>query len=416
MKNILLIGQLTDISGYGNAARCYMNNLLKLNEDKKINLSVLNFSFENHSSISDEELAAIKSLSLVSDLSVRRGMYKDSDIKAIREYVSGDFEVVFFLLNDWLSSGSDSETLQTRTGINLNYICKKSKGVYPCVVWETDSIPSIWSKSYEAVPVKSLICSCKWNYDVFSEVSNNREIIPYSVEFENEFDKDYQKSLKDAIGDRFVFSSVFQWGERKGIDNLVKAFYLEFHDNPNVCLLMKTYVNKTMTGQNETEFIRQQISKYVSSIRHYGEAIQPKCQLIILNDILDKKQLNSIYNITDAYVTCTRGEGFGLPIAEAINFEKPVIAPDIGGHVDFIDKENNFFIKSQLEPALGYDNSYWSSIDSNWVEVSINSAREEMKKAYSSDSLVEMGKKSKIFMQRYLSDEKCTNLFEKVLT
>ena len=209
MKNILLIGQLTDISGYGNAARCYMNNLLKLNEDKKINLSVLNFSFENHSSISDEELAAIKSLSLVSDLSVRRGMYKDSDIKAIREYVSGDFEVVFFLLNDWLSSGSDSETLQTRTGINLNYICKKSKGVYPCVVWETDSIPSIWSKSYEAVPVKSLICSCKWNYDVFSEVSNNREIIPYSVEFENEFDKDYQKSLKDAIGDRFVFSSVF---------------------------------------------------------------------------------------------------------------------------------------------------------------------------------------------------------------
>ena len=393
-----------------------MNNLLKLNEDKKINLSVLNFSFENHSSISDEELAAIKSLSLVSDLSVRRGMYKDSDIKAIREYVSGDFEVVFFLLNDWLSSGSDSETLQTRTGINLNYICKKSKGVYPCVVWETDSIPSIWSKSYEAVPVKSLICSCKWNYDVFSEVSNNREILPYSVEFENEFDKDYQKSLKDAIGDRFVFSSVFQWGERKGIDNLVKAFYLEFHDNPNVCLLMKTYVNKTMTGQNETEFIRQQISKYVSSIRHYGEAIQPKCQLIILNDILDKKQLNSIYNITDAYVTCTRGEGFGLPIAEAINFEKPVIAPDIGGHVDFIDKENNFFIKSQLEPALGYDNSYWSSIDSNWVEVSINSAREEMKKAYSSDSLVEMGKKSKIFMQRYLSDEKCTNLFEKVLT
>ena len=393
-----------------------MNNLLKLNEDKKINLSVLNFSFENHSSISDEELAAIKSLSLVSDLSVRRGMYKDSDIKAIREYVSGDFEVVFFLLNDWLSSGSDSETLQTRTGINLNYICKKSKGVYPCVVWETDSIPSIWSKSYEAVPVKSLICSCKWNYDVFSEVSNNREIIPYSVEFENEFDKDYQKSLKDAIGDRFVFSSVFQWGERKGIDNLVKAFYLEFLDNPNVCLLMKTYVNKTMTGQNETEFIRQQISKYVSSIRHYGEAIQPKCQLIILNDILDKKQLNSIYNITDAYVTCTRGEGFGLPIAEAINFEKPVIAPDIGGHVDFIDKENNFFIKSQLEPALGYDNSYWSSIDSNWVEVSINSAREEMKKAYSSDSLAEMGKKSKIFMQRYLSDEKCTNLFEKVLT
>ena len=55
MKDVLFIGQITDISGYGNASRCYLNNLISLHNDKKINLSVLNFSFEAGSKISTEE-------------------------------------------------------------------------------------------------------------------------------------------------------------------------------------------------------------------------------------------------------------------------------------------------------------------------------------------------------------------------
>ena len=47
MKNVLLIGQLTDISGYGSAARSYFKSLLKLEEQGLINLKIVNFSCES---------------------------------------------------------------------------------------------------------------------------------------------------------------------------------------------------------------------------------------------------------------------------------------------------------------------------------------------------------------------------------
>ena len=103
-----------------------------------------------------------------------------------------------------------------------------------------------------------------------------------------------------------------------------------------------------------------------------------------------------------------------MPIAEAINYDTVCIVPDKGGHLDFIDKENNFLIKSQFEPVLSYDNLYWSSLENNWVEVSINSAKEKLLECYSSD-LKERIKKSKEFMYNVLSHEKCTNKMKEVL-
>ena len=92
--------------------------------------------------------------------------------------------------------------------------------------------------------------------------------------------------------------------------------------------------------------------------------------------------MNSLYKITDVYATTTRGEGFGLPIVESLNYNNPVVAPTIGGHVDFLDKKSNLFIESSLEPVDGFDNSLWSSYKGNWVEASVNSTRKNLRKCY----------------------------------
>ena len=414
MKNVLLIGQLTDVSGYGNAVRNYMHNLLSLHNQKKINLSLLNFSFENHSNILDEEMEIIKKFSITESIDVNRGHYSYDDIARIKQFTTSEYEVVFFLLNDWLSVSVNEDEIMTKSGLNLNYICRKSTVVHPCVVWETDSVPDIWSESYKTINVGSLICACEWNYDTFKHI-NDAVVIPYSNRFENEYDADYYNKIKGIVKDKFVFSSVFQWNKRKGIDKLITSFYLEFYDNPEVCLILKTYVNKTMTGTSEIHHIRNEVQNYISKIIHYGKAVEPKCKILILNDILNKRQINSIYKASDVYITCTRGEGFGLPISEAINFEKPVVVPSIGGHLDFIECNNNFFIDSTMEPALDYDNAYWSSINTNWVEVSINSTRKQMRSCLESQNLNERGKIAKEFMKSYLAPERCSQLFEEVL-
>jgi len=405
MKNILMIGQFTDISGYGNASRCYLKNLIELHEEKEICLHLLNFSFEKDIKISKEELEIISSFSITDDLTVKRGNYKISDLNKIKEFIKGNYEVVFFLLNDWMIS---------EAGINLNKICMQSSGVYPCVVWETNTVPKIWQTAYQKINLKKLICACEWNKKTFDS-AGDCEVIPYSVEFENDHDPQYYNKLKKITQDKFVVSSVFQWDPRKGLEKTLLSFYLAFYDNPNAVFILKTYKNKSMGASSEAGFLSNEIKKIISKIKHQGVTVNPKCKTIILNDLLDKKQLNSIYKLSDVYLSCSRGEGFGLPIAEAINFEVPVVVPDIGGHLDFIDLNSNFLIKSSLEPVLEYENSYWSSLQNDWVEVSLNSAKEKLLESYHDKELIAKGKDSKKFMLNVLSKEICKQKFKKVL-
>ena len=208
---------------------------------------------------------------------------------------------------------------------------------------------------------------------------------------------------------------MFQWDPRKGIEKTLLAFYLAFYNNPQAIIILKTYKNKSMGAENETSFLTSEIKKIISKIKHRGSNIQPKCRAIILNDLLSKKQINSIYKLSDVYFSCSRGEGFGLPIAEAINLEIPAIVPNIGGHLDFVDKENNYLIKSSMEPVLEYNNSYWSSIENNWVEVSLNSAKSKLLESYEDKNLKSKGILAKEFMLGVLSRDICKQKIKMVL-
>tara|TARA_A100001515_G_scaffold138932_2_gene133012 strand:+ start:362 stop:1600 length:1239 start_codon:yes stop_codon:yes gene_type:complete len=412
MKNVLFIGQLTDISGYGNASRCYLSNLISLHNDKKINLSVLNFSFETKIQISKKEIEKIKLFSITDDINAKRGQYDVEDMKKISSFTESEYEVIFFLLNDWMASGSTIDHLFHNNAVNLNYICKKSKKIHPCVVWESDTAPDIWIKSYKNLNIGKLICACDWNKKSF-EKHYDSVVIPYSINFQNDYDVEYYDKISKIVKDKFVFCSVFQWSERKGVEKMITSYYLEFHDNPNVSMILKTYINKAMSQRDEVAYLSNEIKKIKNKIFHNGREIDPKCKVVIINDILDKKRVNSIYKASNVYVSCTKGEGFGLPIAEAINYDLSVVVPSIGGHLDYIDKNNNFIIDSTLEPCVGYKNPYWSSLKTNWVEVSVSSTKEKMRAAFSENT---NKKKSKEYMHNALSSKLCENKFLEVLS
>lgn len=411
MKKVLLIGQLTDISGYGNAVRCYLSNLASLHDKKKINLSVLNFAFEKEVQISEDELQQIKRFSLTEDLSCKRGSYSEQDLEKIKDFTKSDYQVVFFLLNDWLASGNQVDDIEFNSMVNLNYICKKANKVHPCVVWESNKAPDVWLQSYKNLNIGKLICACSWNKESFQDYHDSI-VIPYSISFLDDYDKPYYEKINKVVKDKFTFCSIFQWSERKGVEKMITSFCLEFYNNPDVCLILKTYINKAMSQRDEVATLSEEVQKIKNKILHNGKNVEIKCKIIIINDILDKKKINSIYKASNAYLSCTKGEGFGLPIAEAINYELPVVVPSIGGHLDYIDKKNNFLIDSLLEPCVGYRNLYWSSLDTNWVDVSINSAKENLRAAH--NTATNTGQ-SKQFMRDSLSEELCEKRFLEVL-
>lgn len=416
-KNILFVGQFTDISGYGTAARSYLKSLSFLEKSDKINLSILNWSFETKSQIDKEDYKIIKKYSITESLTPRAGQYKLDELTQLRQLLEEDFQIVFFLLNDWISFGHGHGDLVVGDRVNLNLLCQKSNGVYPCVVWESDMVPKIWEDSYKTVKVEKLLCACQWNKDTFSKLNYEAEVVPYAQDFDITYDNDYYEKLNKILKDKFVFTSVFQWGSRKGIEKLVKAFQLEFIHESDAFLVLKTYYSKPMTGQDETQTIRNDISKITNSLMHYGNTINPKCKIVVINQMLTKEELNSLYKITDAYATTTRGEGFGLPIVESLNYNNPVVAPNIGGHLDFLDPEETFFIDSTLEPVDNFDNPLWSSYEGNWVEASINSTRRQLRQCYtmSKKELNRKGNNAGKFMKNYLSFKACNLIWERVL-
>lgn len=405
MKKILLIGQLTDISGYGNASRDYLKTLSLIDN---LELKCLNFSFEKNE-FSNE---LVNKFSITRDLSKKAGKYSKEEIDVILNYCNEDCDIIFFLTNDWLSFGSNTVEKSLNEMINLNLICKRSKRVFPCVVWETDTVPKIWHNGYNSLSnIKSLICACDWNKEIFeSQTRFSGTVIPYVPLVTNEYDAKYYNRLKSLSEGKFSFCSVAQWNDRKGMEEMIRSFFLEFKDD-DVLLFLKTYTNEAMTGISRRDFLIQKIKNIKASINHYGSQNNFKCKIILIDNFLSKEEINAIFKVSDCYLTCTKGEGFGLPIAEFLMFnDKPVVCPSLGGHLNLCS-DSNFFIDSIYEPAIVSGNHHYSEIEMNYVQVSINSTRKKMREVYSSE--LREGYSNKCL--KHLNRERNIKLFKETL-
>ena len=131
---------------------------------------------------------------------------------------------------------------------------------------------------------------------------------------------------------KFNFLTVAQWGPRKNINNTITWFIEEFIDNPDVGLVVKTFIK----GGNIID--RYTISKELDSfVKKYENR---KCKIYFMHGDLNDEEMHSLYtnDSIHALVSLTHGEGFGLPLFEAAYSGLPVIATDWSGHLDFLYK------------------------------------------------------------------------------
>jgi GT2 family glycosyltransferase/glycosyltransferase involved in cell wall biosynthesis len=185
---------------------------------------------------------------------------------------------------------------------------------------EVDGFPPEWVR--QANTMDEVWVPSEFNREGFLRCGLKRpvHIIPLGV------DTDYfhpgVKAWPHPAGD-FTFLSLFEWGERKEPWLLLKAFNDEFSAREPVRLLCK------IMNRDPAVKLKEEIRRL--RLREPGGRIS-----YLFNLEFEHYQLGSLYRSADCFVTASRGEGWDMPLMEAMACGLPAIATDWGAHREFV--------------------------------------------------------------------------------
>lgn len=156
----------------------------------------------------------------------------------------------------------------------------------------------------------------------------------------------------DNIKESFCFLTTGHWmqgtfGEdRKNIGFTIKSFLETFKNTKNPpALVMKCHSSTTSIMD------RERMLDKIEKVRKTVKGSLPN--IYLLHGEVSDEEMNRLYNHSKikAFISLTKGEGFGRPFLEVSVTNKPIIASSWSGQTDFLDKELTRYVKGELTPV-----------------------------------------------------------------
>jgi glycosyltransferase involved in cell wall biosynthesis len=201
----------------------------------------------------------------------------------------------------------------------------------------------------------------------------------------NEFTKDFIDEM-GKIDEEFCFLYVGHWlqgglgKDRKDTGMLIKVFCETFKNmKKQPALIMKT---------SSAGFSIMDRENMLNKINEIKSEIKGTCPNIYLvhGDFTDD-EMNGLYNHpkVKAHISFTHGEGFGRPLLEASLSEKPVIASNWSGHLDFLDSKYSVLLDGAFEKVQkgSFPDQFFVE-GSEWFTVNYQKASQTLRKIYRS--------------------------------
>lgn len=193
--------------------------------------------------------------------------------------------------------------------------------------WEFGSLPQEWVDRSHDVDEFWVPSSYVRDVYIASGVKAEKmQVVPNGVDTE----KFSPQVLPMKLATQKKFKFLFVGGTigRKGPDLLLQAYLKNFTSADDVCLVIKDFGGKSVyTGQT-----------FESQIRA-AQSVANAPEILYLNDELPRDSLPGLYTACDCFVLPYRGEGFGLPVLEAMACGLPVIVTAGGATDDFVRDE-----------------------------------------------------------------------------
>lgn len=148
---------------------------------------------------------------------------------------------------------------------------------------------------------------------------------------------------------------------RKGADCLVEAYARAFSPSDDVELVIKTFPNPD--------------NAIPAILREFEESGRAAAPVTVLRESCGSAELFALYRTAAMLVAPSRGEGFGLPLAEAMWLGVPVVTTNYSGQTDFCRPETAWLVDYRLAPSQAHVAGAFSL----WAEPSVEHLAQQMR-------------------------------------
>jgi autotransporter strand-loop-strand O-heptosyltransferase len=187
-------------------------------------------------------------------------------------------------------------------------------------VWESTRQPDqFFNKMLEA---DQFWCPSEWQKMCTAEQGypiDKIKVVPEGID-PNVFKP--AKSYQPYVDGHFRFLLFGRWEHRKSTTEIIRTFLQSFKKDDKVRLVLSVDNNYAVDGMSSTE----------ERLKHYGWDKDPRLEVvhfIPFDEYLDYLQTG------DCLVSCSRSEGWNLPLMEAIACGTPAIHSDFSGQLEF---------------------------------------------------------------------------------